>query len=321
MIKACLLIPLCFLLSAEAYAWGFFGHRMINQYAVYLLPPDMMVLYKPHIDWLAEHAVDPDKRRYAIPAEAPRHFMDMDHYRPWDSIPASWARAVERYGADSLEKHGLAPWWIQAMMARLTEAFAKKDLPNILRLSADLGHYVGDIHVPLHASSNHNGQHTGQQGIHGLWESRLPELFALTEYDLITGKAGYIRSTSAFAWRVIRESASAADTVLRLERQLTLSFRANGKYAFEERNGLVLRQYSAAYSRAYDNLLNGMVERRLRASILAVAGCWYTAWVNAGQPDLKGLAQVSPGPEDKPAWDELNQRWKQGGAQGRSCSN
>lgn len=321
MIKTCWLLPLCFLLSAQANAWGFYGHRLINQYAVYLLPPEMMVLYKPRIDWIAEHAVDPDKRRYAIAAEAPRHYMDMDHYRPWDSIPASWNKALERYGADSLERHGIAPWWIQSMMARLTEAFVKKDLANILRLSADLGHYVGDIHVPLHASSNHNGQHTGQQGIHGLWESRLPELLAPTEYDLITGKAGYIRSTSAFAWRVIRESAMAADTVLLLERQLSDGFSANGKYAFEERNGMVVRQYSSAFSRAYDRMLGGMVERRLRSSILAVASCWYTAWVNAGQPDLKGLAQINPEPEDRQAWEELNLRWKQGQAQGRSCSN
>ena len=319
--KTFTLLPLFFLLSLQVKAWGFYGHRLINQYAVYLLPPEMMVLYKPNIDWLSEHAVDPDKRRYMIRAEAARHYMDMDHYRPWDSIPAPWNRALERYGADSLEKHGVAPWWIQAMMARLTDAFAKKDLTNILKLSADLGHYIGDIHVPLHASSNHNGQHTGQQGIHGLWESRLPELLALTEYDLITGKAGYIRSTSAFAWRVIRESAMAADTVLLQEKMLDRSFRANGKYAFEERNGMLTRQYSEAYSRTYDRMLNGMVERRLRSSILAVASCWYTAWVNAGQPDLKGLAQINPGAEDSQAWDELNQRWKQGQAQGRSCSN
>jgi hypothetical protein len=40
----------------------------------------MLVLYKPNIDFLAEHAVDPDKRRYLVPAEGARHYLDIDHY-------------------------------------------------------------------------------------------------------------------------------------------------------------------------------------------------------------------------------------------------
>ena len=53
--------------SAECFCWGFYAHRRINYFSVFLLPPEMMALYKPQIDFLAEHAVDPDKRRYAVP--------------------------------------------------------------------------------------------------------------------------------------------------------------------------------------------------------------------------------------------------------------
>ena len=49
-------------------------------YAVFLLPPEMIVLYKPNIQFLNEHAVDPDKRRYAMAEEGPRHYIDIDHY-------------------------------------------------------------------------------------------------------------------------------------------------------------------------------------------------------------------------------------------------
>nr|MBP8115927.1 S1/P1 Nuclease [Chitinophagaceae bacterium] len=62
------------LTAQQCFCWGFYGHRMINHYAVFLLPPEMMILYKPQIDFLTEHAVDPDKRRYAIPEEGPRHY-------------------------------------------------------------------------------------------------------------------------------------------------------------------------------------------------------------------------------------------------------
>jgi hypothetical protein len=38
-------------------------------------------------------------------------------------------------------------------------------------------------------------------------------------------------------------------------------------------------------------MLAGQVERRLKASILTVANMWYTAWVDAGQPNLKDLVK------------------------------
>lgn len=60
--------------------WGFFGHRLINRVAVYTVPSEMMGWYKPYIDYIAEHAVDPDKRRYATKHEAVRHYIDLDHW-------------------------------------------------------------------------------------------------------------------------------------------------------------------------------------------------------------------------------------------------
>ena len=41
-------------------------------------------------------------------------------------------------------------------------------------------------------------------------------------------------------------------------------------------------------------MMNGMVERRLTRSIIKVGSYWYTAWVNAGQPDLNKLLEKGP---------------------------
>ena len=84
--------------------------------------------------------------------------------------------------------------------------------------------------------------------------------------------------------------------------------------SFEERNGKTVRQYSSAYTRAYDQLLRGMVERRMRQSILAVASFWYTAWVNAGQPDLNQLSHRDLNPEEISEFEKLQQAWNRGGA-------
>ncbi len=50
-----------------------------------------------------------------------------------------------------------------------------------------------------------------------------------------------------------------------------------------------VKDYSESYAKAYQRMLNKMVERRLRSSILSVGSYWYSAWVNAGQPDLDKL--------------------------------
>jgi hypothetical protein len=303
----------------ESHAWGFYGHRQVNYYAVFLLPPEMMVLYKPFIEFLTDHAVDPDKRRYAVKDEAPKHYIDIDHYGiyPWDSLPRNWKDAVEKYGEDSLKAYGIVPWWVQVMERRLTDAFKERDQARVLKISSELGHYIADAHVPLHASQNHNGQLTNQTGIHGFWESRIPELFAEKYYDFFIGKAIYITNPGNFIWSRVMESGRAADTVLRYEAALTATFPADQKYSFEERNGKVVRQYSAAFSKAYQEKLNGMVERRMRQSILAVASFWFTSWVNAGQPDLKQLVNKQLSPSDFKDFEELNYHWKNGNVLGK----
>lgn len=309
--KKIFLILLTFCCMTECYCWGFFAHRKINQLAVFMLPPEMMVLYKPNIDFLYEHAIDPDKRRYAIPEEGPRHYIDIDHYGvyPFPELPRKWEDAVAKYGMDTLVANGIVPWHIQVMLQRLTSAFREKNFSRIMKNSAEIGHYIADAHVPLHASSNHNGQLTNQKGIHGFWESRVPELLADKNFDFFIGKASYISDPGAFIWTRVLESAKATDSVLLFERELTKSFSDDRKYSFEQRNNVVIRQYSSDFTIAYNNMLDGMIERRMRQSIEAVASFWYTAWVNAGQPDLKGLVSQKFSENDLREFEELNNKW------------
>ena len=317
--KKLVFISIFIFISQQSFCWGFYAHRKINYYAVFLLPPEMMVLYKPNIDFIMEHAVDPDKRRYAIAEEGPRHYIDIDHYGkyPYDSLPRKWNDAVAKYSEDSLNAFGIVPWWLQTMLSRLTNAFKEKNQAKILKLSAEIGHYIADSHVPLHASSNHNGQYTDQKGIHGFWESRIPELLAEKDWDFFIGKAEHIKNPADFIWKRILESAAASDTVLKYEKELSRSFPADQKYSFEDRNGITIRQYSSSFSKAYNERLNGMVERRMRQSIFAVASFWYTAWVNAGQPDLTHLTNKEFSADDLKEFETLNNSWKSGALKGR----
>lgn len=284
------------------FSWGFYVHRIINRQAVFSLPPEMIGFYKKHIQFIEEASIDPDRRRYAVADEAPRHYIDIDHFG--DSavyqMPRYWNDAVKQYSEDTLKKYGIVPWHINHTYLRLRDAFFVHDVRAILRLSADLGHYVGDAHVPLHTTKNYNGQFTGQTGIHAFWESRVPELFA-GSYDLFVGKAAYLDNVQLAAWTAVISANEALDSVLVFESRLNERM-GKKKYAYESRNNQTVKVYAEKYASAYHDMLNGMVERQLRRSIKLTASVWFTAWVDAGQPDLKELMNYTPGE------DELNER-------------
>ncbi|WP_229379909.1 zinc dependent phospholipase C family protein [Fibrella forsythiae] len=290
--------------------WGFYAHQQINRLAVFTLPPEMMPLYKSRIQFLTDNAVNPDKRRYAVAGEAPRHFIDLDAYADTtrETLPRSWSAAADRYGADTLALHGIVPWHIQLAKYQLTEAFKERNVPRILRLSADIGHYIADANVPLHTTRNYNGQLTGQTGIHGFWESRLPELFS-GNYDVIVGAAEYIEHPQQRAWRAVFTAHAALDSVLAIERDLTAEAGDSHKWNFEDRNGQTVKVYSEAFARQYHERLRGQVERQMRASIKMVGDFWYTCWVDAGQPDLKKLARQLPDETEKTETAAEQQSW------------
>ena len=289
-LMACALLAL---LPLHTHAWGFWAHQRINRLAVFTLPPEMLGVYKGNIDYLTEHATDPDNRRYAVEGEAPRHYIDADHYGayPYNEIPRKWKDAVEKFSEDTLKEHGIVPWHMQVEYYNLVEAFQNKDLERILKISADFGHYIADAHVPLHTTSNYNGQYTGQKGIHGLWESRLPELFG-EGYDFYVGPAEFFEHPLTQAWDCVLESNAALDSVLRMEKLLTSKWPSDRKYSYENRNDVLTRVYSAEFCKAYHKVLDGMVERRMRAAVHRVGSFWYSAWVEAGQPDLSSLVGV-----------------------------
>jgi hypothetical protein len=280
--------------------WGFYAHSLINQQAVFSLPPELIGFYKTHIQFITEKAVNPDRRRYAVEGEAEKHYIDLDHYG--DSalfvLPKYWMEAVEKFPEDSLRANGIGPWSAYLTMISLTKAFEQKNSQAILRLSADLGHYIGDLNVPLHTTKNYNGQLTGQDGIHGFWESRIPELMA-KNYSLWVGKAEYVEKPQLALWDAVANAHSQVDSVLKIERELTQSFPEDQKYSYEERNGLTVRVYSREFSEAYALALDNQIERQMKRSIKMIADYWYTAWINAGQPDLEGLSGDSLGEDEK----------------------
>ena len=404
-----------FLSAFLASDWGFYAHRRINRMAIFTLPPELIVFYKKNIEFITEHAIDPDKRRYASKHEAVRHYMDLDNWGtyPFKEVPRYWTDALLKYtdaywittsndtlhflGPEVLEKvegkadtadlwyfknetfasmlgatairpysykiffqkyilpqyyekewvvdcdtlqlflgkfgdnltcqkvflidrfseHGILPYHLEQMLRRLTYAMKDKDLNKILRLSAEMGHYISDAHVPLHTTKNYNGQLTNQIGIHAFWETRLPELYADETYDFFVGKATYIENPNAYFWNIVLESHSLLDSVLLIEKDLSETFPTDRQFCYEERGGKTVRIECQAYAQAYHERLEGMVEQRMRDAILAVGNVWFTAWVNAGQPPMSHFGDVQWTPKEEANKKEMEKAFGIGKIFGR----
>ena len=308
--KTLLLALVCLTIASFRPHWGFFAHQRINRLAVFTLPPGLIGFYKKNISYITEAAVNPDKRRYAVEAEAARHFLDVDHYGDsgLTALPHDWKAAVNVFTEDTLQAHGILPWHIFRMYLRLRDAFMVRDPTLILRVSAEMGHYIGDAHVPLHTTKNYNGQFTGQEGIHGFWESRLPEVFS-SEYDFFVGPAEYIDDPRTAAWDIITSSHALVARVLEEEKKLAVKY-GEKRYSFETRGNATVKVYAIEYSRAYHKILDGMVERQMRASIKMIGDFWFTAWVDAGQPDMRMLIDHKPTEAELRENSEALEAWK-----------
>lgn len=280
--------------------------------AVFTLPPEMVGFFKKHIEYLSERSIDPDRRAHAVTGEAPRHYIDIDHFgeNAFEIMPRRWQDAVEAYTEDTLMQHGVLPWHVNTMMWRLERSFADRDVDRILYNAAHIGHYIADLCTPLHTSKFYNGRTPEQRGIHALWESRIPELMA-DGFNYFVGRASYIDSPLNRAWELVENSHLKVDTIYLVYDSLMTVFTADRVYAHEMRGQSTVRSYSREFTAAFDKSMNSMVERQMRLAVKSIGDFWYTAWVNAGQPDLYKLEERAISQRHRRMLREEEENWQQ----------
>jgi hypothetical protein len=256
-----------------AAAWGFEAHKYILDRAIALLPPEIRPFFEKYRTSIVEHAIDPDLWRTAgWEDESPRHFVDMDAYgpSPFTELPHDFDEAVKKYGRDMLLKNGLLPWRTQEIYSKLVEAFTQKapfSRENIKFFSSVVGHYLGDAQVPFHAAINHDGQLTGQWGIHARFET---ELFERYKDKLQVAPKPLVPVTNArdLTFDSLTKSYSYVQTILDADRA------AVGQRAM----------YDDEYFAVLLAKVKPILEDRLAASITIVASAITSAWEQAGKP-------------------------------------
>jgi hypothetical protein len=277
-------------------SWGFLVHKTIHQLAVYQLPGSIAPFFYANMEKLVYDAARPDIRRNTDSTEATKHFIDIEAYgeNAIRKMPLEWESALKIYAKDSLLKYGYVPYQVIFTQQKLVEAFKTKNKDSIVFYAADLGHYIGDAHVPLHTTLNYDGQLTDQKGLHSLWESMIPEL-EIGNYNLYTNhKAKYLNKPALAIWKAVRQANALLPEMLLKEKELTQQFSDAEKFRVQIRRGKEVKSYTTAFAKAYALSLKHTINNQLLASSTLIADFWYTAWVDAGKPDLSSLVNSSP---------------------------
>ena len=261
------------------WSWGYFAHKWIHREAIKLLPLPLRGFYQSVADSVVEKAVDPDMRRRRVKNEEFHHYIDIDHYGryPFAEMPRDYQAAAKKFSADTLLRYGDSPWHLGRVADSLTAAMRRGRTKDIIQLSADLGHYVADLHMPLHTSENYDGQMTNNRGIHARFEWHMIERFQ-NQIQLNPSGVDSIANPTTQAFEIILNSHVWADNLLRADTRA--------------RDPLRLYQAPESFDRDYYEKLFALVgpaaEQQMSAAAKAVASYWYTAWLRAGRPQLKG---------------------------------
>jgi hypothetical protein len=274
--------------SVLCSSWGYLVHRTTTQLAVYQLPKSLQALFYINREALVKASIRPDERRKQDTTEAPKHFIDLEIYEVAGAkIPKSWNEAVVNYSRDTLERYGYLPYVIVAVQEKLTAAFRSGNGDSVLFYAADLAHYIGDAHVPLHTTINYDGQLTNQKGLHSLWESTIPEL-ELKAYNLYARhRARYIKNKEERIWSAVRGAQALLPQLFLQEREATKAFADSTKFRTQVRNGKETKSYTSAFARTYSRQLGNTINQQLLRTSAMIADFWYTAWVDAGKPPVE----------------------------------
>ncbi len=218
---------------------------------------------------LRKHASDPDAWKYDDADEAHYHYLDIDALEPYpfNDFPRDLEEAYETYGEDRVKTAGELPWRIEAYVQTLTEDFSDHRWKDAVFTASVLGHYVADLHQPLHVTENHDGQLTGNEGIHSHFESGLVERYG-DGMVLQVSSAVYVRDVFDFCMKAVRSGYPLVEEIM--EADTSAGQRAGGN---EER-------YYAELHRA----VGKAAERRMGEASSGLASLIYTAWVNAKKP-------------------------------------
>lgn len=260
------------------FGWGREAHKLINQKAIEWLPNEMNQ-FKIWKDYIGDHASDPDIRRDTKQdtTEWPKHFIDIDYYTEFldGKMIYDKDKLISIYGEETVNKMGLLPWAALDTYNRLIQSFMEKNRDKVLIFASDLGHYVGDGHQPFHTMLNYNGQLTDQKGIHGRYESEMVNRYLdQISNSISTREVKYVAEPLDYIFDFLVASNFYSPIIFNADKTAYAQVGSHGSDEY----------YRLMWFRTKHVTVNLLSDA---AGVLA--SLIYSAWVDAGRPNLTEL--------------------------------
>ena len=256
------------LYSSFAWSWGEATHIVINKEAAIHLPASFP-FFANNIQWISAHAPDADNRKDSDPTEAPKHFIDIEDYPEFatGTLSHNYDTLVAKHGQSFVTNIGVVPWSIIWSLDSLTNCLRRGDSARALQFAADLGHYVGDAHQPLHVTANYDGGETGNNGIHSRYESTMLQTYNyLSQISIVAKHVHFIPVPIDTNFAFIMHGNSLVDSIMKADDY------ARG----------IDPSYKSSYYAALWEKTGPLTQNQIQDATVDLANLWFTAAINAG---------------------------------------
>jgi hypothetical protein len=272
-------ILLAITLALILVSWGGAGHRKINEGCTLSFPAEMSS-YLLWTDSLGDHASDADYRKEYDPSESRKHYINIDTYPEFlttGKIPATFDSVIAIYGVYFVNDKGLLPWATTAAFDTLQNTFYRRDWHKAILTASDLGHYIGDGHMPLHLTKNYDGQYTGNNGIHTRYETYMLNYF-VNNIVIQPASLDYVSYPEAYIMNYIYDNYKYTDSIMQAD---------------NEAEALAGNHTSYNYFLQLWNRTGDFTEDLMDNAAHALASMIYTAWYNAGKPVYDPFSRIN----------------------------
>jgi hypothetical protein len=249
--------------ASPAFGFGPIAHQAVGAEAIEALPGGLKSFYKANRLEMGTLALEPtfpeegSERRFPIDRVLAFPFLDLE-------------LSEKAYVANRGESPGRLPWLIQESYARLVDAFKAKDKAKILAESDLLLGLVTDFSNPLAVTDNADGQKTQMHGLWTRFSAKLPEAMQ-RRLKLNAEAARFLDAPDRQILWMLVGTYVWVDNLLYAE-----ALAKRGQSGYGER-----------YFEAFEVRAGPILKDRLSQAATDSASYWYTAWTNAGRPDLK----------------------------------
>lgn len=259
--------------SLMLISWGGTGHSKISE-ASALSFNQQMQDFNAWVGFLRTHASDADYRKSTDPNESPKHYIDIDNYTEFltkGRIPQTLDSMIAIHGLAVVTDNGTLPWATIAAFDSLRNCMQRRNFAKAQIFAADLGHYVGDGHMPMHITKNYDGQLTGNKGIHSRYETTMIN-DKISQIVYLGTPAAEISNVNQYVFNYIYSNFAYSDSIIQAD-----------NYAKTLASGSTT---SAIYKNALWAKTQSFTIPLFTKASNALATLIYTAWVQAGKPPL-----------------------------------